>query len=125
MSIKIEEVKSTTHAQRVAPHSHVKGLGLNNDGSAILPISNGLVGQDKAREVAHTYSISCIFIRFTPPPGCRYCSELNQVEEVIRQSSLVSWSSWNGKDCIGHGRISGIRSKGAILSNGRLRSVFV
>jgi len=52
MSIKIEEVKSTTHTQRVAPHSHVKGLGLHADGSAILPIANGLVGQDKGREAA-------------------------------------------------------------------------
>ena len=32
--MRIEEVKSTTRAQRVATHSHVKGLGLNDDGSA-------------------------------------------------------------------------------------------
>ena len=33
-AMRIEEVKSTTRAQRVATHSHVKGLGLNDDGSA-------------------------------------------------------------------------------------------
>jgi len=47
--MKIEEVQSTTKTQRIATHSHVKGLGLADDGSA-LPISAGLVGQEKARE---------------------------------------------------------------------------
>ncbi|CCW66451.1 unnamed protein product [Phytomonas sp. Hart1] len=47
--IKIEEVVSTTKKERVAAHSHVKGLGLNPDGSA-KPSSDGFVGQEKARE---------------------------------------------------------------------------
>jgi len=47
--MKIEEVKSTTRGQRVATHSHVKGLGLNEDGSA-AEVAAGLVGQEKARE---------------------------------------------------------------------------
>jgi RuvB-like protein 1 (pontin 52) len=47
--MKIEEVKSTTRSQRVAAHSHVKGLGLNEDGSA-AEVAAGLVGQEKARE---------------------------------------------------------------------------
>merc|ERR1712087_659466 len=48
-AMKIEEVKSTTRAQRVATHSHVKGLGLNEDGTA-AEVGAGLVGQEKARE---------------------------------------------------------------------------
>lgn len=48
-AMKIEEVKSTTKTQRVAAHSHVKGLGLNDDGSA-AEVAAGLVGQEKARE---------------------------------------------------------------------------
>ncbi len=47
--MKIEEVKSTTKTQRVAAHSHVKGLGLNDDGTA-SEVGAGLVGQEKARE---------------------------------------------------------------------------
>ena len=35
MQVKIEEVKSTTKAQRVAVQMHVKGLGLDEDGTAI------------------------------------------------------------------------------------------
>ena len=48
--MKIEEVKSTTKTQRIASHSHVKGLGLNEDGSSHT-IASGLVGQENAREV--------------------------------------------------------------------------
>ena len=55
--MKIEEVKSTTKTQRIASHSHVKGLGLNEDGTA-QSIGGGLVGQEQAREV------SCIFFFF-------------------------------------------------------------
>ena len=48
--MKIEEVQSTTKAARVAVHTHIKGLGLTETGSA-LPLAAGLVGQEKAREV--------------------------------------------------------------------------
>jgi len=49
--MKIEEVQSTTKTQRVAAHTHIKGLGLDDSGFAI-PIAMGLVGQEKAREAA-------------------------------------------------------------------------
>jgi len=46
----IEEVQSTTKTQRVATHTHVKGLGLDNETGRAIPIAAGLVGQEKARE---------------------------------------------------------------------------
>merc|ERR1711985_98312 len=49
--MKIEEVKSTTKAQRVAVHTHIKGLGLDEHGTA-LQCAAGMVGQEKAREAA-------------------------------------------------------------------------
>jgi RuvB-like protein 1 (pontin 52) len=49
--MKIEEVQSTTKTVRVASHSHVKGLGLNDDGTA-QEVAAGLVGQMQAREAA-------------------------------------------------------------------------
>lgn len=49
--MKIEEVQSTTKQARVAVHTHIKGLGLNEEGKA-LPVASGLVGQEKAREAA-------------------------------------------------------------------------
>uniref|UniRef100_A0A8C9YUG2 RuvB-like helicase n=1 Tax=Sander lucioperca TaxID=283035 RepID=A0A8C9YUG2_SANLU len=47
--MKIEEVKSTTKTQRIATHSHVKGLGLDEAGNA-KQTACGLVGQEAARE---------------------------------------------------------------------------
>lgn len=47
--MKIEEVKSTTKTQRIAAHSHIKGLGLDENGYAIQSAA-GLVGQELARE---------------------------------------------------------------------------
>lgn len=44
-----DKVQSTTKTQRIATHSHIKGLGLAEDGTA-QPVASGLVGQEKARE---------------------------------------------------------------------------
>jgi RuvB-like protein 1 len=50
--MKIEEVKSTVKTQRIATHTHVKGLGIAEDGTAI-EIASGMVGQEIAREAAY------------------------------------------------------------------------
>ena len=50
-AMKIEQVRSTTKTKRVAAHSHVKGLGLDDSGDA-QQVSAGLVGQTGAREVS-------------------------------------------------------------------------
>eukprot|EP01104_Vermistella_antarctica_P000836 TRINITY_DN10937_c0_g1_i1.p1 TRINITY_DN10937_c0_g1~~TRINITY_DN10937_c0_g1_i1.p1 ORF type:complete len:454 (+),score=118.37 TRINITY_DN10937_c0_g1_i1:82-1443(+) len=47
--MKVEEIKVDAKTQRVASHSHVKGLGLNEDGTAAR-VGAGLVGQTGARE---------------------------------------------------------------------------
>ena len=57
--MKIEEVKNTVKEQRVATHSHIKGLGLSETGSAIN-VASGFVGQEEAREVS-----SCLFYSMT------------------------------------------------------------
>jgi RuvB-like protein 1 (pontin 52) len=49
--MKITEVSSLTKESRTAAHTHIKGLGLNADGSADS-ISGGFVGQTEAREAA-------------------------------------------------------------------------
>jgi len=49
--LNIQEVKSTNKIQRVATHSHIKGLGVDKNGKAD-DISSGLVGQNEAREAA-------------------------------------------------------------------------
>ena len=47
--MKIEEVKSTSKEQRIAAHTHIKGLGLTETGDAERS-SAGMVGQERARE---------------------------------------------------------------------------
>ncbi len=42
--MRIEEVASTTKSQRVATHTHIKGLGLAENGEA-LQVAAGFVGQ--------------------------------------------------------------------------------
>lgn len=51
--MKIEEVKSTAKTQRISAHTHIKGLGLDENGIAIQAAA-GLVGQEMAREVSYT-----------------------------------------------------------------------
>jgi len=73
--MKIEEVKSTSRTQRISSHSHVKGLGLREDGTA-LDSAAGLVGQCQAREAAG-YIVELIrnkrmsgrTVLFAGPPG--------------------------------------------------------
>lgn len=50
-TMKIEDVRSTAKSQRIEPHSHVKGLGLNDTGVA-AQMGGGLIGQERAREAA-------------------------------------------------------------------------
>ena len=69
-ALQIEEIRSTTKTQRIAVHTHVKGLGLDEKGSAIS-ISAGLVGQEKAREVrrrgrSSRDHILCLVLRREP-----------------------------------------------------------
>ncbi|KAJ1646005.1 RuvB ATP-dependent DNA helicase pontin [Coemansia asiatica] len=49
--MQIEEVKGANKEQRVATHSHIRGLGLKPDGTAD-PVAAGFVGQESAREAA-------------------------------------------------------------------------
>lgn len=79
--MKIEEVQSTTKTQRVAAHSHVKGLGLVDDGSA-LQIGAGLVGQEKARE------------------ACGICVELIRSKKMAGRALLFAGAPGTGKTAL-------------------------
>ncbi|KAJ3369219.1 RuvB-like protein 1 [Allomyces arbusculus] len=49
--MKIQEVRSTAKEARIATHSHIRGLGLRDDGTC-EPVAAGFVGQELAREGA-------------------------------------------------------------------------
>lgn len=53
---KMEEFASSNKKQRIAAHSHIKGLGLNEEGN-VMNDSYGLVGQNEARKVMHLFLI--------------------------------------------------------------------
>lgn len=55
----IEEVKSDPKTQRISAHSHVKGLGLDEEGNA-LPSYQGMVGQNSAREVSFLLAVGIL-----------------------------------------------------------------
>jgi RuvB-like protein 1 (pontin 52) len=74
--IKIEEVVSTTRRERIAAHSHVKGLGLDDTGVSKELGADGFVGQAKAREASgvvveliKTKKMSGRAIMYAGPPG--------------------------------------------------------
>uniref|UniRef100_A0A166DGA8 RuvB-like helicase n=1 Tax=Daucus carota subsp. sativus TaxID=79200 RepID=A0A166DGA8_DAUCS len=73
--MKIEEVQSTTKKQRIATHTHIKGLGLETNGTAI-PLAAGFVGQSAAREASglvvdmiRQKKIAGRALLFAGPPG--------------------------------------------------------
>lgn len=68
--MKVEEVKSTVKTQRISAHSHIKGLGLDENGFAI-PSAAGLVGQEQAREVSIFFKIAFLLM-FSTLLGCWY-----------------------------------------------------
>ena len=47
-------VSSISSSKKTATHSHIRGLGLREDGTA-ESVSSGFVGQSKAREVWSLY----------------------------------------------------------------------
>ena len=56
-TMRIEEVASTTKAQRVATHTHIKGLGLGEDGTAAV-LASGFVGQEQV--LGCTWTAGCV-----------------------------------------------------------------
>jgi len=51
--VNLSEVKGNARENRTAAHTHIKGLGLRQDGTAEAS-GNGFVGQTAAREVQCT-----------------------------------------------------------------------
>lgn len=70
--MRIEEVASTSKTQRVATHTHIKGLGVQDDGTAI-PMAAGFVGQEQAREAC---GVVVDMIKQKVREGCMHCGSM-------------------------------------------------
>lgn len=72
---------SSARSSRIAPHSHIKGLGLNSEGRAIAD-SAGFTGQVNAREVGFL------------------CYQMSYVD-VVKRLVVLSLTSSNHVDFLG------------------------
>ena len=97
--MKIEEVKSTTKTQRVAAHSHVKGIGLDENGTA-KPMAAGLVGQELAREAAGVVT------------------DLIKSKKMAGRAVLLAGPPGTGKTGTSIGNCTRVRSEGTLLPHG-------
>eukprot|EP00798_Chlamydomonas_sp_ICE-L_P024335 gene24335-9951_t len=82
--MRIEEVASTTKTQRVATHTHIKGLGLKDDGYA-LPMASGFVGQEQARE------------------ACGICVDMIRHKKMAGRALLLTGGPGTGKTALALG----------------------
>ncbi|KXN71093.1 RuvB-like 1 [Conidiobolus coronatus NRRL 28638] len=84
--MQIQEVNSTSNSiklHRISAHSHIKGLGLNNEGIA-NPISQGFVGQKEARE------------------ACGIVVDMIKSKRMAGRALLLAGSSGTGKTAIAY-----------------------
>jgi RuvB-like protein 2 len=53
------EIRDLTRIERIGAHSHIRGLGLD-DALEARAVSQGMVGQTKARKVSSTLASCCL-----------------------------------------------------------------
>jgi len=90
--MRIEEVSSISQKQRVATHTHIKGLGLLEDGSA-PQLSAGFVGQEHARE------------------ACGICVSMIQSKKMAGRAVLLAGAPGTGKTALALGIAQELGSK--------------
>lgn len=82
--MKIEEIQSTSKSTRISVHTHIKGLGLDENGIA-LPFGAGLVGQERARE------------------ACGLVVELIRAKKMAGRALLMAGAPGTGKTALALG----------------------
>lgn len=91
--MKIEEIESTTKKKRISSHTHIKGLGLDSLTGSAIPVSSGLVGQEKARE------------------ACGVVVDLIQSRKMAGRALLLAGAPGTGKTALALGIAQELGSK--------------
>jgi RuvB-like protein 1 len=100
--LQIEEVQSTSKAARIAVHTHIKGLGLDEEGKA-LPIASGLVGQEKAREVSSMRTMQELNTTNIYIQACGLVVDLIKSKKMAGRALLMAGAPGTGKTALALG----------------------
>lgn len=88
---------STRSTARIAPHSHIKGLGLNAEG-VVVSDASGFVGQESAREVRpHFTSYSHFLIT---QKACGVVVDLIKSRKFSGRALLLAGAPGTGKTAL-------------------------
>lgn len=106
---------SVSREARVASHSHIKGLGLADDGTAIQS-AHGFVGQKSAREVSRgrrcldAYELELTKVFMLPPPcsplsrqACGLVLDLIRIKKFAGRALLLAGGPGTGKTALALG----------------------
>ena len=93
---------SAGRSSRIAPHSHIKGLGLNAEGLANTD-SAGFIGQTNAREVRHSRTMVVVnsltgMIKFALI-GLWCCGRLDKIAQILGTRLTPCGGARNRKNC--------------------------
>ncbi|EJD42133.1 DNA helicase [Auricularia subglabra TFB-10046 SS5] len=89
---------SSARTSRIAPHSHIKGLGLNTEGYA-LPSAAGFVGQTTAREARTGLSLDYLRI-LTLWKACGVVVDLIKTRKFSGRALLLAGAPGTGKTAL-------------------------
>src|SRR4051794_8120855 len=96
--VNLSEVKGNSRENRTAAHTHIKGLGLRNDGTAETSAS-GFVGQTAAREVsARRFSIYTMLTDVQK--ACGVVVDLIRAKKMSGRAVLLAGGPGTGKTAL-------------------------
>jgi hypothetical protein len=105
---------SAGRSSRIAPHSHIKGLGVSPEGYANLD-GAGFIGQTNAREVCHAL-LSFVFgfgfgfcfrqLTLIAIKGMWRRRRSDQVEKILWKGTLARGCSRDWENCAGVGSVT-------------------
>lgn len=102
-TIHVPATSTTSRSSRIAPHSHIKGLGLSAEGNA-LPASAGFIGQEMAREVSITDTLISHLTSFKVAisllQACGVVVELVKSRKFSGRALLLAGAPGTGKTAL-------------------------